>query len=455
MIQIFKKGLYFIGIDKAIIFTIIERVLQAGSGIITLLVVAKCLTKVEQGYYYTFGSILAIQIFFELGLSNIIIQFVAHENALLKWQDDVSFEGDKKAASRLSSLLRFSIKWFAVLALILLFGLVLAGYSFFYRFGKSEDLVNWQSPWIILSLTTSLSLMLSPILAFIEGLGRIKEIAKIRAIQQIVQIILVFTFFMLGFKLYSSPLAAIIAFSIIPTWILFTHRKKTLLFIWNKIDVYKVNYRREIFPYQWKIALSWISGYFIFQLFNPVLFATEGPIVAGQMGMTIAVLNAILMFSLSWISTKVPVFSNLIAKKDYTTLDSLFNKTFWQSVFLNVLALTVFFSLLFCLRYFDIKFGNKQFADRFLPFLPMFFMIIPVFLNHMVASWATYLRCHKEEPLMIQSLIMGISCSISTFVLGNHFGVFGMTLGYMSLTIIAAIWVYFIFINKKKEWHGE
>ena len=34
-------------------------------------------------------------------------------------------------------------------------------------------------------------------------------------------------------------------------------------------------------------------GYFIFQLFNPVLFATEGAVVAGQMGMTLAALNGI------------------------------------------------------------------------------------------------------------------------------------------------------------------
>lgn len=455
MKQVFKRSLDFIGLDGSIFFTVIERVLQAGSGIVTLLIVAKCLTKVEQGYYYTFGSILAIQIFFELGLSNIIIQFVAHENALLKWEDKTKFEGPKEAASRLSSLLRFSIKWFAVLSVILCFGLLIAGYVFFYKFGKFDEPVNWQSPWIVLSITTSLSLMLSPILAFIEGLGRIREIAKIRAFQQVVQIILVFIFFMSGLKLYSSPLAAILAFSIIPTWILFSHRKDMLLFIWNKIDVWKVNYKLEIFPFQWKIALSWISGYFIFQLFNPVLFATEGSVVAGQMGMTLAVLNAILMFSLSWISTKVPVFSNLVAQKEYDKLDNLFNKTLWQSVFLNFLALTIFFVAIFILRYFDVKFGQTQFADRFLPFEPMLFMMIPVFINHIVAALATYLRCHKKEPLLLQSLVMGILCSLSTLILGNYFGVFGMTLGYMSLTIIGAIWVYFIFKNKKKEWHNE
>jgi hypothetical protein len=82
----------------------------------------------------------------------------------------------------------------------------------------------------------------------------------------------------------------------------------------------RVSYKEEIFPYQWKIALSWISGFFIFQLFNPVIFATEGAIIAGQMGMTLAILSAIQSLSMSWMSTKVPLFSNLIALKKYNTL---------------------------------------------------------------------------------------------------------------------------------------
>lgn len=455
MIHLIKSFSRKIGIDGAIAYTVLARVVQAGGGVITLLFVAQYLTKVEQGYYYTFGSILAIQIFFELGLSSIITQFVAHENANLMWNDSISFTGPKESSSRLASLLRFTFKWFAVIAILLLFGLMIAGYAFFGTFGKGDDLVDWQIPWVILSITTSLSLMLSPILAFLEGLGRIKEVAKIRLMQQIVQISFVLIFFSLGFKLFSSPLAAILSFGIVPLWILVGDKKKVLQFIWNKIDIYTVNYKLEIFPYQWKIALSWISGYFIFQLFNPVLFATEGPIVAGQMGMTLAILNAILMFTLSWVTTKVPVFSDLIAKKDYVQLDGLFNRTLIQSTALNVFALIVFFLLIFILRHFDIKIGGKNFGDRFLPFMPMLFMMIPVLLNHVISAWATYLRCHKKEPMMVQSVVIGILCSLSTLLLGNYFGVMGMTLGYMILTIIGFIWTYIIFKTKKKEWHYE
>ncbi|MFK2504393.1 hypothetical protein ACIXPB_19920, partial [Bacteroides fragilis] len=88
-----------------------------------------------------------------------------------------------------------------------------------------------------------------------------------------------------------------------------------------------MDYKTEIFPYQWKIALSWISGYFIFQLFNPVLFATEGAVIAGQMGMTLAALNGIQSLSLSWMTTKIPLYSGLIAQKQYRQLDIIFNRT--------------------------------------------------------------------------------------------------------------------------------
>lgn len=453
MLRLLKKISNNIGIDEAIAFTVFSRFIQASGGIITLLFVAKSLTKVEQGYYYTFGSILAIQIFFELGFSNIITQFVAHENAHLVWNNKTSFSGSEESSSRLASLLRFTVKWFAVISVLLFFGLLIAGYFFFSEYGNVN--VNWHIPWLILSVTTSLSLMVSPILAFFEGLGRVKEVAQIRMAQQVVQLSFALTLLSLDFKLFSVPVATIVSFSIIPLWIFFGNKRELLTFIWNKIGDRHVNYRKEIFPFQWKIALSWISGYFSFQLFNPVLFATEGPIVAGQMGMTLAVLNSIFALTFSWISTKIPVFSNMIAKKEYNQLDRLFIKTLTQSSILNALGLFLFISVVFSLHFFEVKIGDKNFYDRFIPLLPMVFMMIPILLNHFIASWATYMRCHKKEPMLIPSVVMGILCSISIVFFSKYFGLIGITLGYLTLSIMSFIWTYFIFTNKKKKWHNN
>jgi O-antigen/teichoic acid export membrane protein len=70
-----------IGIDKAVGYTLSARIIQAFGSFVSLYLIALYLTKEEQGFYYTFGSILAIQVFFELGLNGIITQYAAHESA--------------------------------------------------------------------------------------------------------------------------------------------------------------------------------------------------------------------------------------------------------------------------------------------------------------------------------------------------------------------------------------
>lgn len=217
----------------------------------------------------------------------------------------------------------------------------------------------------------------------------------------------------------------------------------------------RIDYKKEIFPYQWRIALSWISGYFIFQLFNPILFASEGSVVAGQMGMTLQVLNGIQALSMSWISTKVPVFSFLIAQRKYGELDSLFNRTLKQSIIVNGLGLFVFLLIVFVIRSNHIIIGGMYLGDRFLAYLPMIWMMIPLFVNQFVNAWATYLRCHKREPFLYNSIVAAILCCLSTILFGKYYGVIGVTSGYCIITVLMSFWGYWIFKIKKYEWHGK
>lgn len=447
MISIVKKTRNSFGIDGAIAYTIFSRIIQAIGGLLSIVFIAKFLTPDEQGYYYTFASILAIQVFFELGLSGIITQYTAHEFAHLSWTSDLQLSGEEYYKSRLSSLLRFCVKWFAVIAVILFFVLLAAGFYFFSHYNKRAN-IEWKNPWIILCLTTALNLFIDPLLAFFEGLGEVKDMAKVRFIQRIVNILLIFVLFLLGFKLYSSAIASLIAISINYIQIFFTNRIKFLKFIWHAKGEYFIDYMKEIFPYQWKIALSWISGYFIFQLFNPVLFATEGAVVAGQMGMTLTALNGVLSISVSWISTKVPMFSNLIAKKEYTSLDKIFNITVKQANIICALFLSILIVCVQILKYNHIVIGN-----RFLPILPLCLLALSTFLNQYVFAIATYLRCYKQEPFLMQSVVMAVLIAVSTLVFGNFFGVNGITIGYTFLGLLIGFpWAVWIYINKKREW---
>ena len=442
-----------IGIDKAIAYSSGSRIVQGFTGVLSVFFITTFLTGVEQGFYYTFGSLLAMQVFFELGLTGIMTQFVAHEVSHLKLNDDSEYEGDEKYKSRLASLIHFCLQWYIVLAIIVLVFLVIVGFVYFNRYGEEHKNVDWQLPWLLICVGTAIKLFQSPFTSIFMGLGKVKEMSKIGFLQQIILPVVTWIGLATGFKLYVVGIGYLASVVLWQLLVNYTGLTRIVVNLWKSKVSERVAYFKEIFPFQWRIALSWVSGYFIFQLFNPVLFATEGAVVAGQMGMTLQALNAISAFSFSWFNTKIPLYSKLIALKEYVQLDLIFIKTLKQMVSVCVCLLIVFFIVLWLLNVTKIGFGNHIIADRFLPYLPTIFMVIPILLSQFVSSWANYLRCHKKEPFLVNSIVAGISCCLSTILLGKYFGLYGITIGYCMINILMFPWSYMIFKTKKAEWH--
>jgi len=445
-----RKIVRRLGVDKSIAYSSGARVVQAFTGVASIFFIAQFLTKSEQGFYYTFGSILAIQVFFELGLTSIITQYVAHEYAKLSWKDKTTLEGEEISHSRLAHLLRLSVKWYSMLGCLLLCILIGAGIWFFDYYSENDTHIEWRLPWLLVCIGTASNLFISPLMSIIMGIDRVKDVMKMRFYQQLIIPLSTWIGLAVGFHLYVLGIASILSVVYVIIYAIASDIGIILKKLWNVNITHRINYLKEIFPYQWKIALSWVSGYFIFQLFNPVLFAYSGPIVAGQMGMTLAALNGINAFSYSWISTKVPTFSKLIALKEYCKLDKIFTLTIKQMLMVCLCLL-----LIMIIGVWGLDFFNFQLGDRFLPYLPMLFMMGALVINQLVGAWATYLRCHKKEPYMVYSLVTGILCAISTFLLGKYYDVYYMTGGYFTIVFLMVFWAYKIFILYKTKWHGN
>lgn len=443
-----------IGMDKAIAYTSGARIVQGISGVGTMFFLSTFLTGIEQGFYFTFGSILALQVFFELGLTGIMQQYVAHEASHLNLDENKQYQGEEQYQSRLASLVKFCLKWYSVLAGVVLVFLIIVGNIYFSKYGNSQSSsVEWKLPWIIICIGTSICIFQSPLTAILRGLGYVKDMSKIGFYGQIINPLCIWLGLVLGLKLYVMGIG--FAMSVV-IWQVYVIRKGLYRILTNLLKTKvseKVNYFNEIFPYQWRIALSWISGYFIFQLFNPVLFATERAIVAGQMGMTLHALNSIQSLSLSWMNTKIPMMSKLIALREYVKLDTMFKQTLKQMVSVCSVLLAAFFLCLCILNTSQLEFNNTILADRFLGYVPTLLMIVPIFLQQFTGSWATYLRCHKKEPFLVNSVVGGLLCMASTIGLGNIFGLYGITVGYCIIQIFLCFWAHKIYISKKTEWH--
>ena len=446
-----------LGIDKAIAYSSGARIIQSVAGVGIIFFISRFLTGVEQGFYFTFGSIAALQVFFELGLTSVITQFVAHEAAHLKLSENKVFDGNTFHKSRLASLFRFCCKWYLMISIIVLFFLLITGLVFFERFyNNNGEIVVWKGPWILLSVATALQLLQSPFSCFLMGLGKVKEMNKILFYQQTFILGVTWIGFVLGLKLYVIGLGVLCSIAIWCVYI-FSSGMFNILKNISKIKITEtVPYFKEIFPYQWKIALSWLSGYFIFQFFNPVLFAVEGAVVAGKMGMTLQALNVIQVIAMSWQNTKVPLYSSLISLKEYKKLDDIFKRTLFQMTPVCLSLLLLLFGFIAVLKYMKIELNGDLICNRFLDFKPMFFLATAFFANIFVFSWATYLRCHKKEPFLVPSIVTGVLCSISTILLGRECGAYGVTIGYVILTVgLSFPWSIYIFKTKRRAWHGN
>ena len=388
----FFKNIYnFLQLDAAVIYSSLSKILSGFGGFLTVYLIAKKLTLVEQGYYYTFISVLYIQVFFELGLNSIITQFVAHEKAHLDWKGKDDLVGKEFHLSRLASVLRLCVKYYSYLAIGLLIVLM-------------------------------------------------KEVCFIRFIQQTVSLLILWVGLIGGMKLYvggCSSLAGGVAI------LIFVSYRYRILFlnIYRKVTIHFINYKKEIFPFQWKVAVGWLSSSLVFQFFNPILFATIGSAAAGQLGMTLSVINGVSSVSMNWIYTKVPNLSKLVSLRDFKELDKSFSKILAVLVLLSCMG---FIIVALCL----IQFNILHIASKLLPMSLFLIMSLSSVFTQITSCWAIYFRCFKKEPFLRVSLINLAVVFLIVFPCTLYYRLSGLVLSYSLAALVGLILGWLLYNNR-------
>jgi O-antigen/teichoic acid export membrane protein len=443
-----KKLLAYMAIDRAIVYTLMGRGWGLFSGVVTLLLVVRFLAPDEQGYYYTFASLVAMQVLFELGMSYVVMQFASHEMAHLSWTGKGVIEGDDQAKNRLRSLLLLVTKWYGVIAALIIVVILPAGWIFF-SVNHPQSAVTWQFAWIWLVLAAAINIFFLPLLALLEGCGRVTEIARLRMYQNIIGSLAAWGLLICGGGLLAMPAMSTGLAITVVIWLWRTKRTFVKNLFAHKAGTCSgIKWTTEIWPFQWKIALSWLSGYFIFQLFTPVLFAYRGAIEAGQMGISFSIANALMSIAMAWMNTQAPKFGTLVSRKDYPNLDKIFFITLSRSF----AVMTVLAVVLGIVNYFA-HIGSIPFANRILEPLPFAFLMLATLLNYVTYAQSAYLRAHKEEPFLLISLISAGLIAALTLALGEGYGALGIMSGYLAVSAVVGFGCgSLIFLSKRHEW---
>ena len=414
-------------ISKTLSAIVLQRSWQALAGLVTMLLVTVTLTPELQGWYYTFISIASLYALFEMGLSTVLIQSVAHMFIELQWLDDGKLSG--KSAFIFHSFLSKSFRVYIKLALTFL---LLAGVIGALVFGhkKSIDITtfNWIAPWGLLVIFTSLNMITLPFIAVIEGSGEIAEAYNLRLLQGISGSILCWLLLLFGFGLWASVAVSLMSLVTFTLWI-----------IWSKLDLLFQAVKKEtrvhfdwklnVWPLQWRVGLGSMSVFFMSQLSIPILFHYQGAVTAGQMGVSLSIAHMIGLISQSWIARHVPSMSQAVARSQWQLLDNLFKRNFLRLI-LTFLTGAVFSVLAY------IFISGSSYAHRLLSIDDYILLLCFVLFFQINGALASQLRSFKQEPLMWIFFIGSLFILVGSFLTVKNYAAHGIILVMLLVQII-------------------
>lgn len=439
MLNVFARIKSAADLDIHVLLTLLFRGWSIAAGGCTIVLIPIYLSPTQQGFYYTFASLLALQVFFELGLNQVIIQLVSNDAAHLNINKDGSASGDEGRIHRLNGLIGLLRRWYALAAVMFFLITGGVGWLFFVTKGGNLTLEQWCPTWVALVLFTSINLFLSPRLTVIEGTGQVGTVARLRLIQSMLGYCAMWILLLLGTGLWAA--VAVPAVNAIATslWL----RRRGSMFhqpvTANTSGLEPISWRRDVFPMQWRISISWACGYIIFSLFTPIVFASHGAVEAGRVGMAMTVFSAITSLGLSWINAKTPNFTMHISRGEFAALSRLFKAVSLRSVVATGLPSFLIVALVSFGTHYDIGLVN-----RIAPADTLFWIACAATVNTAVYAGAAYMRAYREEPMLPVSVVSALF-TIAVVTLFRH-DVTSMMFGYAAISVCISLpWTFLLY----------
>jgi len=435
-------------LSRTVIWSVATRGWQFIGGMVSFVLITLYMSDREQGYYMAFWSFVALQSMIDLGLTIVVTNFSSHEWSFLQQDSEGSIVGDPNAKSRLISLGRLSALWFLVGAIIFVF---LAGAIGFFIFAAKGDTdIAWQLPWSMTILFSGFSLWCLPQMSLLEGCGQIERVYRFRMIQAMLTNVCVWGVLLAGGGLWSAVASAGFRCLSDLHFVVWKNRN----FFWPFLSPPEsevLNWRTDIWPVQWRLAVGGLFSYFSYFLFVPVLFYFHSEKLAGQMGMTRQLLVTLQSAAQAWIQTRVPEFGRLIAKRQYGALDHLFFRVLTISTLMLILGGTIFLAGIPVL-----KSISTNFADRILPFTPTLLMLVGMILFQLPFAQTLYLRAHRKEPIFLQTLASNTAIAVGVWFAGRIWGANGASAAYLlAVAVVTLPAIHFAWARFRYRVHSE
>lgn len=410
--------------DLLVLF--LQRGWQGFAGILTVGLAVYFLNPAQLGAYYSFLSIAGTSTLVDFGLSTVLLQQSARNFADAGWEKDGTIKGETQ--DQQLALISQSTIWYRWIAIFFFISSLTFGWGFFKDVQVMHEL-EWRLPWLCLCTLVSLSLFLNPYFSFIEGSGRIVEAYQVRLIQGILGSILCWILLVSGGELYA--LIATPLFICIIGWIWLWKKYPNLIFLPNRA-LHLISWRKSIWPFQWRIGVGLVCAYAQVQLISPILLKTQGPVLAGKVGVSLTIINMVAIISQSSLIRKVPELARQAVQGQKKMMDKVFFSSLGLVIALYIFGIFIFLALVIFLP-------EKWLMSKILPISEIILLAIAVLFNICAGGFTLYIRSFNKEPFVVLTILS----SLMIITLGYYSSIDYSVKGY--LIVLSLINVFIVF----------
>ena len=430
---------YFEIMDHATSWFVASRMLGFISSPVTLVLIGLNLTPVQQGYFYTLYNILSFIVFFELGLGGVLIYIIGHHTSGIVWNSRKDISGPPETMRWLSGLFRKIVVWYGAMGIAFLAIVLPVGY---YVLSSSKGLPasEYVPPFILTVVMFGICVFLGGFSSLVEGTGCIHRVKRMQFFQGVAGASGVILGLALHFGLWAVAFGQIAAFFVLGGWVL-SYREIFRKLVVDRKHSQTVRWSKEVLPLQWRIAVTWLSGYFINMSFVPILFAYRDPIEAGQMGMELKVSGALYLVSVGLVTTKAAKLSGL-AVSDRAAFFRMVRHNALAAIglsFAGAAALAVLLLLL--------KDWWPSFPQRLLPFWPTMAIMGVSILAAGLSSLQVYARAQKQDPFIWANLTTAACVVVITFYTAINMDASAMAYGYFLVVLLISVPMHLYFLR--------
>lgn len=425
-------------IDRAVAYTLVNRVWMLGSNVLTMLLIVHFFSSEQQGLYFTFLTLLGLHAVFDLGVSFSVTQWAARTRAAVEaGPRGPARVADGPAKLRLALLAAQAARQVAVLAaLFLVFSLCLG----IWLFGNDTRVAReeWLLPWALVTLFTSLRLMLLSVEGVLEGLGQVSAVAQVRLAGLVAGTLGLWAVVAGGGALYG--MAASCALALCVPALLYAVRYGPLLADLARLGgsapagAPALNWRREVWPFQRKYAATVLSSFAVASLFNPAVYYYQGAEAAGRFGLGMSIAQAVAGFMSVWLNCKVPQIALLTAERRFPELRRLFRATKQSAAAVALLAGAAALALVGLLVLAEPKLGTRIPSTA-----TLLVLLTAAVLQQYALTIAAFARAQEREPLLAPALLAALATPALLAILVPRHGALGAAAGYLLPVLLVSL----------------